>query len=369
MRILFIDFDPWDYTIGTPYTAPLGGAHSALCYLAETLARDGHDVTLLNHCKSPGIDRGVRVVAWASSDHAAQLRQLDPQVAVLLLGADHGLGLRQVLPKAKLILWTGHAPDQPSVASLADPQRRDAFHGFALVSRWQAAGFIQRFGLNQRRVAVMPNGISPAFENLFRNDEPILPAKSSPPVLAYTSTPFRGLELLIDTFPEIRRRVPGTRLKVFSSMSVYRVPQAEDEKDYGELYARCRNTEGVEYIGSVPQPQLATHLREVSLWPYPNIFAETHCIAALEAMAAGCRIVTSNLAALPDTTAGFAELLPVDRTIEQYKPAFIERTVAALNQIVARDPAVEQLLRKQVTFVNDTGTWARRAKRWEAWLV
>jgi hypothetical protein len=38
------------------------------------------------------------------------------------------------------------------------------------------------------------------------------------PVLFYTSTPFRGLDVLLNCFPRIRQSVPDVRLRIFSSM-------------------------------------------------------------------------------------------------------------------------------------------------------
>jgi hypothetical protein len=95
----------------------------------------------------------------------------------------------------------------------------------------------------------MPNGIAPAFENMFPAPALIRQSKSDPPILAYTSTPFRGLDLLLDAFPQIRNAIPGVRLQVFSGMKPYMMPQAEESTLFGQLYDRCRQTAGVEYIG------------------------------------------------------------------------------------------------------------------------
>lgn len=59
MKIAFADPIACDYTIETPYQQPLGGSQSALCYLAEELASQGHEVFLLNNSKTPRISRGV----------------------------------------------------------------------------------------------------------------------------------------------------------------------------------------------------------------------------------------------------------------------------------------------------------------------
>jgi len=374
LRIVFLDFSGWDYHVLGPDSAPLGGSQSAACYLARVLAAQGHSVFFASGLSAPGMYAGVQCLCLRGLTQAA-LGALQLDVCVCVLGASLGARLRQLLdPAVRLVLWTQHAPDQPSVAPLRDPAERDAYDAFALVSNWQSAGFQAAFGIPPQRIAILRNADAPAFLGLFPPAATILHHKTTPPVLAYTSTPFRGLSLLLDAFPRIRAALPGATLRVYSDMRVYRVAPDEDQSQYGALYERCRQTPGVEYVGSIAQPALAGALREVSLLAYPNIFPETSCIAALEAMAAGCRIVTSRLGALPETTGGFAELvdLPVTENgrlkRDEYVEWFVDAVMGALHQMRSQPGVVEAHLRKQVDFVNEAYTWPLRARQWADWL-
>ncbi|MBD2125285.1 glycosyltransferase family 4 protein [Microcoleus sp. ZQ-A2] len=367
MRIAFIDPITWEYNIASAYQMPMGGSESALCYLAEALAKQGHQVFLLNNTSVPGKSRGVICLPLNTVPQQI-LQSLD--AVIVLKVAGQGTHIKPLIAEnTRLILWTQHAHDQPSVQTLQNPVERDIYDGIALVSDWQRDRFHENFGINLTRIGVLRNAIAPSFCGLFSDSIPILTHKSKPPILAYTSTPFRGLDILLDVFPRIRSAVPGTRLKVFSSMKVYQVAEAEDESEYGSLYRRCQETAGVEYIGSLPQPELASELQSVMVFAYPNTFAETSCIAVMEAMASGCSIVTSDLGALPETTAGFARLIPLEDDWEFYKDCFVEETVQLLRQCTATDTTdIETHLRQQVEYVNCEYSWFVRAQQWVQWL-
>ena len=133
-------------------------------------------------------------------------------------------------------------------------------------------------------MTVLKNAVAPAFENLFTDAADLAQAKSTKLGLAYTSTPFRGLDVLLNCFPEVRRDRPACELDVYSSLGVYNIATRDD--DFQALYDRCGAAEGVSYHGSLAQPELARRLRQVTIWAYPSTFEETSCIAALEAMAA-----------------------------------------------------------------------------------
>lgn len=360
MRIAFLDTQQLDYTADTPYQQPLGGSQSALCYLAVELAQLGHEVAVLNATTRPGTYHGVQFL------HLARVpRDFLPRCdVVVVLNWARGLRLRQELGLGvPLILWLSHAADQPLVEPLAQSEERDAWNGFALVSAWQQEQFIARFDIAHDKARVLRNAISPAFA-----DTPLAPAwfeRGEPPVLVYTSTPFRGLDVLLLAFREIRREIPELRLRVFSSMAIYQVRAAQDQ--YRSLYAQCV-TEGHEYRGPVGQDKLAQELRGVAGLAYPSTFAETSCIAVLEAMAAGAFIFTARLGALPETTNGFAYLVDPDSDPGMLAERFAAMTVKAWRELLADPAAAARRRQAQASFVRDNYSWADRATEWMSWL-
>lgn len=365
VKIAFIDPTKGDYTPETPRHQPLGGSQSALCYLGEALAAAGHSITMVNGTRAAVTARGVRCLPIAS----VSLEDLGAFDVVVVLNGCDGELLRRLRAtpggERKLILWTQHAADELAVANLAEAELCDGLDGIAFVSRWQMDGYLKSFRLDPARCRVMRNGIAPAFAGLFGPDEDVLAAKPWPPVLTYTSAPFRGLDVLLDSFPLIRAAIPGTRLRVCSSLEAYQVSGGRDP--YTALYQRCRETEGVEYLGGLGQVALAEVLREATCLAYLNRFAETSCIAVLEALAAGCLVVSSQLGALPESGAGFARLIPVPENPQAHALRYAEAAVSALTEL-REDPGAGRRLRAQIDHANAETAWAVRAQGWIGWL-
>jgi glycosyltransferase involved in cell wall biosynthesis len=363
MRIVFYDRTPVDYTPETPFIRPLGGSESAQCYLSIELAKRGHSVALVTNTSVPGTYRGVQCSNHRDKGALSLLNSAD---AIVAANESLGRSLKDQGVNRPMVLWVGHAHDQPAIKGLESSRERKAWSGFAFVSRWQLEKFVEDFWVPAEKSRVMRNAVSPGFAEL----APPAPwyRRGDPPVLVYTSQPYRGLEILLDAFPAIRAAIPETRLRVFSGFaSTYNTPLAEDP--HRALYQRSTETEGVEYVGVIAQPQLAREIATAAALAYPSVFHETSCIAVLEAMAAGLTICTTSFGALPETTAGFAHLIEASRDRAKLTRDFAASVIAALSECRARPDAALARRAAQMAFVRDNYAWPKHAIEWEAWLT
>jgi glycosyltransferase involved in cell wall biosynthesis len=360
MKIAFVDPYGWDYDPQTPFRRPLGGTQSALAYLSAALVRREHDVTLVNGVREPRVCDGVRCTRLADLNG----RFLDTFDLVVVASVAVGQRLRKSGAKVPLVLWCQHADDQPAVAALHDPHERAAWRGYAMVSHWQADRYVRVLGVDAAAVRILRNAIAPAFEAAVPHEPWFRCGRA--PALAYTSTPFRGLDVLLDAFPVIRAHFPGARLAVWSGMSVYNKAAADDP--YAALYERCRALTGVEYHGPIAQSALAPAMAGIDVLAYPCTFAETSCIAAMEAMAAGAFVVTTQLGALPETTAGYGHLLDLDGNAVVRADEYAHFAVQALRAAAAAPAATLARRDAQRRHALLHCTWSQRADEWTLWL-
>jgi predicted metal-binding protein len=146
MKIAFIDLALWDYSIESVKEMPLGGSQSALCYLAINFAQLGHDVFLLNSIECPTISCGVGCLP-INSVSTKFWSKVD--VIIFLNCADCGKEFRELHnTQTQLILWSGHAENQPAIQGLLEDEERNAYDSFVLISEWQKSSYIKKFNLN-----------------------------------------------------------------------------------------------------------------------------------------------------------------------------------------------------------------------------
>ena len=98
------------------------------------------------------------------------------------------------------------------------------------------------------------------------------------------------------------------------------------------------------------------------IFAYPNIWPETSCIAAMEAMSAGCAIVCPTHGALPETTAGFANMYPY--TEDHVKHANIFGAVLRNTIDSIRSENLQAKLRFQKDYTDNIFNWGGRKHEW-----
>jgi glycosyltransferase involved in cell wall biosynthesis/Tfp pilus assembly protein PilF len=333
----------------TPRTKGLGGTESAVVYLAEALAERGHTVGVFNTCDEPLSVNKVEYAAWQTLPRRAAADHPDVVVAV----RDWKPISRNRFAPLQLF-WTGDAYDQPYLEGIAADPFNSALDLVVLQSRWQIDTIQRAHGISPWRIATTRLGYGP------RSDEEQPPGASRPRRLAYTSTPFRGLDVLLELFPAIRERCPDAELKVFSSMRVYGVGDAEDRATFEDIYRRAEQP-GVTLVGTVPQPALARELESCRILAYPNHWPETFCIAAIEAQAAGCPVLTSAVGALPETVGDGGLCLDGDPRSPAYQQAFVNAAVELLNNDDRWNAFSLRARSRAVPFFS----WAAIAAEWE----
>jgi glycosyltransferase involved in cell wall biosynthesis len=361
MRISFIDPSGLDYHLATPLKRGLGGSQSALCFLAAALARRHHDVAVVNGISKPREDEGVRFLPVQTASGELVNRA---DVVIVQNGAiGETLRERFAVRKPK-VLWSEIDINQPAIQDLRFARERDSWTGFAFVSHWQATRYHAANLASPVLSAVFPNGVAPPFLELPADEAGFTTAK--PPILAYTSTPYRGLDVLLDAFPLIRAAWPSVRLKVYSGMAVYQITGAADP--CRELYRRCAATAGVEYIGPMGQARLARELAHAAALAYPSTFAETFCTAAIEAASAGAALFLTRLGALPEINAGFADFTDAVPDKGALARDFAELVIRGLQAMAADPPVAAAKRRERIAAYRARFCWDSIAQQWETWL-
>jgi glycosyltransferase involved in cell wall biosynthesis len=145
-------------------------------------------------------------------------------------------------------------------------------------------------------------------------------------------------------------------------------PTVED--DYASFYDMAHSLPGVHYEGSLPQHRLAEEMANVDIWAYPCTFEETSCISAMEAMASGTLLISKALGALPETTAGFANLLTSQETQTTGKSAtsFANYVGDIATAALTDKETTLKERERQIDYVRQNYTWEKRAHEWIKWL-
>ncbi len=158
--------------------------------------------------------------------------------------------------------------------------------------------------------------------------------------VGYFSAYYRGLEVLLRMWPEIRKQVPDATLDVYYGWESWVAYQGEDDfyHKMEDQFHKLKD-DGVTVHGRVSHEALAKAMKQTKVWAYPTEFPEIHCITALKAQEAGCYPVVTNVAALNETVKSGTVIKSQRIYHDEYKQKkFIEAVVNALQSESATPP-------------------------------
>jgi glycosyltransferase involved in cell wall biosynthesis len=102
-------------------------------------------------------------------------------------------------------------------------------------------------------------------------------------------------------------------------------------------------------------------LQNSHILAYPSTYIETSCLAAIEAGAAGCKLVTTDLGALAETCGNYAEMIAYQEDREKLTENFANKLTEVLDNYNRNDVKLEE----QSHWFNQNYSWQNRKQQWQ----
>lgn len=342
--------EPWGPD--TPNKVGLGGSETAAIEMAKNLAALGHRVRIYGDppalaLKTGGVEyihhssfRGASCDVFISS-RIPSVADAPIEARLKLLWV-HDIHVGPPSPQMEGWLWK--------------------FDRILCLSEWHRGFFLHTYPtVHEDQVLVTRNGIDP--ERFLAPQG--MPRKRN--LMVFSSSPNRGLPVLLWNFREIRRRVPDAELEIYYGFDTWetmaRKSGAQDQlEEIARYRAMIREAErehggAVRWRGKQPQNVLADAFLRAKVWGYLTDFPETSCISAMEAMAAGCAPVCSRWAALEETVGRHGIL--IDNV-----PGSGRRFVEEVCRMMTDEPARAAIGEEARRYALNNLSWASLASAW-----
>ena len=251
------------------------------------------------------------------------------------------------------ILWMHHFVNQKEAQNLGLKDFVQKLDHIVFNSNWNCEKHIDQFKISKNKSVVIKNAI----EKIDFEEKP-----KDKINLVYHTTPWRGLALLLKVFKNLDLK--NVELNVCSSTIIYgKKFDSVLGKKFENIFNECKNTKNINYFGFVDNKKIIQMLKKMHIFSHPSIWPETSCIAAIESMAAGCEVVTTNLGALTETCSSFGTFVNFDRNFDSLEKKYSEVLLNSIKNFWSNEN--QNKLKLQRETINATYSWDVRSVEWE----
>jgi len=258
------------------------------------------------------------------------------------------------------ILWQKNSYDQGNLHSFfTNPSRFKEYDWYVFNSHWNYEKFRYFFGIPEDKCVVIKNGT-----NNFPQRKTY--KKGDPIKIIHHCTPWRGLNVLLLAMQMVKNK--DITLDVYSSCQVYGSEFANHHnKDFEPLFEQAQKLPNVNYIGYKPNEYILENMNKYDLFVYPSIFEETFCVSALEALAAGVHVITTNFGALPETCSEWPTYINFTKDHNLMGEAFAHAIDASAHYL--HEEGMQKYLDEQQKFFKRFYSWERKGSEWTNFLT
>ncbi len=250
------------------------------------------------------------------------------------------------------ILWMHHFVNQKEAKNLGSKDFINKLDWIVYNSNWNFEQHVKYFRISRNKCVVIKNAI----EKINFVEKP-----SDKINLIYHTTPWRGLKMLLNVFKNLN--LENVELNVCSSTIIYgKKFDSLLGKTYEGLFDECKNTKNVNYFGFLKNEKIIEKLKQMHIFSYPSIWPETSCIAAIESMAAGCEVVTTNLGALHETCSPFGKIINFEKNAHDMEIKFGEALLESIKNFWSSK--TQKKLKLQRETINAAYSWDVRSGEW-----
>jgi len=260
------------------------------------------------------------------------------------------------------ILWLKNSYDQPNLAPwFQNKDNHDKYDWYVFNSHWSFEKYRYFFKIPEDRCTIIKNAIDYDELQLRKDFSPRSKLK-----MCYISTPWRGLEVVLTAMESLKDRDPDITLDVYSSTIIYgKQFQQHHDKEYEDLYQKAKDLPNVNYMGYCDHRSLMSKLKDYDVNCFPSIWEETFCISAMESLAAGQLLITTDLGAIPETCAEFPIYIPFTQNKAKLAKQVAECCVEA-KRILSND--LTNVFRFQQEYYKRFYDWKNMGRSWENFL-
>lgn len=316
----------------------VGGAELSMLTLMDVLARRGHEVTVFNNPREPGVYGDVTFA------HLDGYENRKPRDVVIIFRSPNKRYRRDQMPKTVRKIWW--STDQFTVGSFS--ALAQTVDHIVTISPHHHAFFQQHYAINPKKMTHLDLGV-----RLEEYDQEIEKIKGR---LIFCSIPDRGLPILHAAWALIKRDVPHASLAITSDYTLWGVTANNSQHRL-----QWAGKEDVLFQGKVPRSKLVKLQLQSEILAYPSVYEELFCISAAECQVAGAVPVTSAAGSLP-TTNEFGITIPGNPKTATWVDAFSSRIVSLLTH---ENEYLEERQAMMMRGARGRFDWNKIAERWE----